>query len=198
MAQSHTLFRFALVSLFVWQAIAPSASCVTQASLAIVPKSKPHATNISLGCSDPPRVRTSAFLYTNSPCACLLGHVLLPSFPAVIRTDEIMAVMHSPRSTLIAAFCAWKCLLLLVAAACPGPGYDSSSTLLLGNDSAPSALLAVLQHLLLRLIRWDAVYFATSATRGHVFEQEWAFSWPYARFTAGVARGTCACRVRKS
>ncbi|OJJ49457.1 hypothetical protein ASPZODRAFT_60509 [Penicilliopsis zonata CBS 506.65] len=73
---------------------------------------------------------------------------------------------HRPLRSLTVAFALWKLLLLLVLAACPGPGYDTSTTLLAGIGS------------LRNLVRWDPVYFVHIAEQGYVFEQEWAFGYP--------------------
>lgn len=54
----------------------------------------------------------------------------------------------------------WKSLILLLTSLAPGPGYDTSTTLL------PSTS---------KLTRWDAIYYVSKARRGDVFEQEWAF-----------------------
>jgi phosphatidylinositol glycan class V len=75
---------------------------------------------------------------------------------------------------LSAVFLLWKALLLLVALASPGPGYDSSTTLLHFSQS-PSPVETHEWPVLSKLVRWDAIYFIQIAQRGHVFEQEWAF-----------------------
>ena len=96
----------------------------------------------------------------------------------MVRTDAAQA------KQLVTIFCAWKALLLLVAAFCPGPGYDTSALIL--SDASPhrhSSHLASSQpsRLGLNLLRWDALYFAKAAERGVVYEQEWAFSPAYSR-----------------
>ncbi|KAF2130383.1 glycosyltransferase family 76 protein [Dothidotthia symphoricarpi CBS 119687] len=85
---------------------------------------------------------------------------------------------------LVLVFCAWKVLLLLLAAYCPGPGYDTSALISLDNgnnrhdhfDTSPRYY-----RLALNLFRWDALYFVKGAERAKVHEQEWAFSWAYSR-----------------
>jgi hypothetical protein len=83
---------------------------------------------------------------------------------------------------LVLTFCLWKALLLLLAVFCPGPGYDTSSLILIDtsvqrhNDFDN---LSRYGRLALNLFRWDAVYFVKAAQRGQVHEQEWAFSWAY-------------------
>ena len=91
-------------------------------------------------------------------------------------------------------FCAWKTLLLLLAAFCPGPGYDTSALILF--DPSPHrhenfSHLARHDRLTLNLLRWDAFYFAKAAERGHIFEQEWAFSWAYSQLLR--LTGQCEC-----
>lgn len=97
---------------------------------------------------------------------------------------------------LVALFVAWKVLLLLVVCASPGPGYDTSTRVLF-DQHAPSLswTARALEHAVLRSTRWDGIYFATSAERGHVNEQEWAFSWVLARcnhyLTNGMPGSVC-------
>lgn len=75
-----------------------------------------------------------------------------------------------PYRTLTTVFVAWKVFLLAIAAGSQvGPTYDTSSSLL-APDGAPGPGLVT------RLTSWDAIYFVRSAQRGHLFEQEWAFS----------------------
>ncbi|KAH8811991.1 GPI mannosyltransferase 2 [Xylogone sp. PMI_703] len=105
------------------------------------------------------------------------------------------ATINRPVQTLLLSFVAWKVLLLAIAVASPGLGYDTSTNLFLhdhgtrGHTSLPSAPYRVVE----RLTRWDAIYFVKTANRGHVLEQEWAFSWGYARFIA-----LCATAFRKA
>jgi hypothetical protein len=94
-------------------------------------------------------------------------------------------------SWLLAFYGAWKLLLLAVACASPGPGYDTSTSILFDRHGveAHSWVSGAVEHLTLRLTRWDALYFSTSSARGHLYEQEWAFSWFMARLTAILADG---------
>ncbi|KAL1297206.1 hypothetical protein AAFC00_004776 [Neodothiora populina] len=82
---------------------------------------------------------------------------------------------------LLLAFVIWKALLLCIACASPGPGYDTSTQLLLasGTSQTEASSIKLLGHIASRLVRWDALYFVRVAQRGHVFEQEWAwgFGW---------------------
>ena len=89
---------------------------------------------------------------------------------------------------LISFFIAWKSLLLIIAWASSGPGYDTSTQILF-DQREPSSRLSTLENVVLRLTRWDGIYFATLAERGHVNEQDWAFSWVLARFTDWMAGG---------
>lgn len=92
---------------------------------------------------------------------------------------------------LLAFFVTWKSLLLGVACASPGPGYDTSTRISFDQHKvqAPSWINLAVEHLTLRLTRWDALYFSTSSARGHLYEQEWAFSWFMSRLTAMLANG---------
>lgn len=92
---------------------------------------------------------------------------------------------------LISVFFGWKLMLLVIACASPGPGYDTSTQILFRQyGPEPDTWLGrAIEHAALRLTRWDGIYFSTLSERGHVNEQEWAFSWVLARFTSIVARG---------
>jgi phosphatidylinositol glycan class V len=109
-------------------------------------------------------------------------------------TPNTPARTNSTIPTLLTLFFLWKSLLLLLAAASPGPGYDTSTDVLFATSTtthdAPTDSL--LGRLVARLTRWDAVYFTASSLRGHVFEQESAFSAYVARQSARVARGASA------
>lgn len=84
---------------------------------------------------------------------------------------------HHLRALFI-LFVAWKALVLVIALLSPGTGYDTSTSLL-GTDSQKAVIAfdppATHSSALLKLVRWDAIYFTQVADRGHVFEQEWAF-----------------------
>lgn len=87
--------------------------------------------------------------------------------------------------------------MVLVTAACaPGPGYDTSTALLfatngLSSDGDWASVSA--RHLLLKLTRWDAIYFARISSRGYLFEQEWAFGWGFLRLLGFIAAGMSIC-----
>ena len=81
-----------------------------------------------------------------------------------------------PKAILFSYFVAWKSLILLIAFLSPGPGYDTSTNLIVPETSAVA-----------KLVRWDAVYFTQIARRHYVFEQEWAFGWGFTRLLAFLA-----------
>ena len=84
-----------------------------------------------------------------------------------------------PRSALTLYWVCWKIALLLVILASPGPGYDSSTTILFAQHDQTVDYRQhgkVCSYLVQRLVRWDAIYFTQAAHRGFRFEQEWAFS----------------------
>ena len=90
---------------------------------------------------------------------------------------SIPPVSRHPFFALTGAFLAWKTLLLLLITLSPGPGYDTSSSLL-GGQRLSAGLAETPEGLsprILKLVRWDAVYFTHMSSEGHVFEQEWAF-----------------------
>lgn len=100
-----------------------------------------------------------------------------------INQDDASAKAPFRKLTLI--FCAWKALLLSLAAFCPGPGYDTSGLVVFNTTLQRHQgfdLLSRFNRLTLNLFRWDAFYFVKSAERGYVFEQEWAFSGTYSDF----------------
>lgn len=79
--------------------------------------------------------------------------------------------------SLIALWIGWKALLLIVAACSPGPGYDTSGSLI--ETSQDGQLPLALRYLVSKLVRWDAIYYVKVASRGYVYEQEWAFGWGF-------------------
>ena len=106
------------------------------------------------------------------------------------RYDDAAGRQFS-RGRLVIYFLAWKLLLLVIACLSPGPGYDTSTQILLDQYKSDTRSYAdhALERLVLRLTRWDGIYFASSSERGHVHEQEWAFSWALAKVTSWTARG---------
>jgi hypothetical protein len=92
---------------------------------------------------------------------------------------------------LVVVFCLWKILLLTLAAFCPGPGYDTSTLILLDpsiNRHKNFHKRSRTDRLILNLSRWDALYFVKAAERGKVHEQEWAFSWAYSKLLGFVGQ----------
>ncbi|KAH0348585.1 DUF409 domain protein, partial [Aureobasidium melanogenum] len=101
-------------------------------------------------------------------------------------------LMHADIRALACLFVVWKLLLLCVAYASPGPGYDTSTTLLLAR-AQPSVTENTLledfaKQLVTNLVRWDALYFVSVARRGVIFEQEWAWGWGYTKFLDLVSK----------
>ncbi|KAF2103655.1 mannosyltransferase [Rhizodiscina lignyota] len=97
---------------------------------------------------------------------------------------------QKPRINLICLFVLWKIFLLAIAILSPGPGYDTSTQLLLIGDlgdghSSPGesnfSEWSVSRLAAEKLTRWDGIYFASLAERGYIFEQGWAFSWGLTR-----------------
>lgn len=95
------------------------------------------------------------------------------------------------RRQLVLVFFAWKTLLFLLTAFCPGPGYDTSGFILTDASTSRYANLksaSRFDHLVLNLFRWDALYFVKAAERGLVFEQEWAFSPVFSQLLSVTGR----------
>jgi GPI mannosyltransferase 2 len=89
-----------------------------------------------------------------------------------------------PIISLTLLFWAWKSLLFVIIVNSPGPGYDTSTTLLPSQRS--DALSALSQHphfssAFLKFVRWDSIYFIQIVERGYLFEQEWAFGFGYTK-----------------
>ncbi|PYH99689.1 GPI mannosyltransferase 2 [Aspergillus ellipticus CBS 707.79] len=89
---------------------------------------------------------------------------------------------HRPYCSLLAIAVSWRALLLLLAVLAPGPGYDTSTTLAPWSSGHVDGPIPVfLKQVSTKLTRWDAIYFTEAARRGHLFEQEWAFSYVHSR-----------------
>lgn len=74
-------------------------------------------------------------------------------------------------------------------------GYDTSSTHVTeyGNynrrdesSNDTDLLTQLVERLVTALTRWDAIYFASIARRGHIWEQEWAFGVGQSYLLAGI------------
>jgi phosphatidylinositol glycan class V len=98
-------------------------------------------------------------------------------------------VSDHPVRVLVLSFLAWKTLLLIIATTSPGPGYDTSASLIGVTENPAGELPAPLRYLVGKLTKWDAIYFVKAANRGYVYEQEWAFSWGFSRVIALCASG---------
>jgi len=110
------------------------------------------------------------------------------------------AVINAPFRSLIALFVAWELLLLSIALLSPGLGYDTSTQLLLQGHGIRHIQLPlreaiahgpspILDRLLRKLTRWDAIYFASIAEKGYLLEQEWMSGWGFTRLLSFLA--TC-------
>lgn len=99
---------------------------------------------------------------------------------------------------MLRLFVLWKTLLLLIAWASPGPGYDTSASLLFEPDRRQSGVRGgELRRStstpqlpgIGRLVRWDAIYFVEIIRRGYLHEQEWAFAPGFPKTVAWTASG---------
>lgn len=90
--------------------------------------------------------------------------------------------LQSPLWTLTAVWLLWKIAILGIVLASPGPGYDTSTTLL--DWQGDHSLLA-------KFVRWDAIYFTQITQHGHVFEQSWAFGIGISSILDWTSRGRC-------
>lgn len=93
-----------------------------------------------------------------------------PLFAKLLRLDN-------PIRSLTVAFWLWKILLYIVVNLCPGPGYDTSTSLLSYVDSTATGNSESLSGPL-KFARWDSIYFLDIAEKGYTFEQQWAFGYP--------------------
>src|SRR4051812_31974874 len=100
--------------------------------------------------------------------------------------------LEAPFRTLSIAFICWKAVLLLIAACSPGPGYDTSTNLLLSSlEYQGIDLPSTARYLISKLVRWDGIYFVQLAERGYLYEQEWAFGWGFTRMIHFITIGQC-------
>jgi len=106
--------------------------------------------------------------------------------------------IQSHLKPLLLTFAGWKALLLSIALGTSvAPAYDTSTSLALGLDvpwssglSNGSSLAASWTDLLTeRLTRWDAIYFIRIASRGYLYEQEWAFGTGLPLLVSWLASG---------
>ncbi|KAJ5138675.1 uncharacterized protein N7515_003523 [Penicillium bovifimosum] len=107
-----------------------------------------------------------------------------PLFAKLLRLDN-------PIRSLTLAFWTWKILLYIVVTACPGLGYDTSTSLI-SYAANPTTVASESESLSgsLKFARWDSIYFLNIAQKGYLFEQEWAFGWGYTKllslFVSGI------------
>nr|POE47109.1 gpi mannosyltransferase 2 [Quercus suber] len=114
--------------------------------------------------------------------------------PAVAKGKAARQRLPASPQRLVPLFFVWKLILLVCVALSPGSGYDTSSRIFLDAGSSSAAnrvhhswLVSGIEHLVLRLTRWDAIYFTSAASHGKIYEQEWAFSFVLSRFTSWIA-----------
>jgi Mannosyltransferase (PIG-V) len=130
-----------------------------------------------------------------------IAPVVLPKVTDSLNIVSLMLeVAHNSSATwhglrlLLVLFCIWKFVLFGIILSAPGPGYDTSSTLLFDSGS-PAASTAKIKDVAagfpraLNFVRWDAIYFAQIAQRGYLFEQEWAFGPGFPSLIALLRRG---------
>lgn len=106
--------------------------------------------------------------------------------------------LSSPRARLIYLFLCWKAVLLLIAFSSPGYGYDTSTSLFLGDAAQPAIADKVtssrerswLWPCVAKLLRWDAIYLIALSRRGYLFEQDWAFGSVFPKAVALFSTGT--------
>ncbi|EZF35377.1 hypothetical protein H109_01077 [Trichophyton interdigitale MR816] len=112
----------------------------------------------------------------------------MPTSREMASAVDSIGMLDRPIYTLTKCFCLWKAVLLLIVLASPGPGYDTSTALLLSSDGegpgnpGAGSMGWLISHTGLRLARWDSIYFLKIAQRGYLFEQEWAFGYGYTKF----------------
>lgn len=98
--------------------------------------------------------------------------------------------LDSPHQSLLYLFIAYKALILFIALFSPGPGYDTSATLLTPPAGNGSSLTALFELVAEKLTSWDAIYFTTVARRGYLYEQEWAFAWGWTHLISFFSSGS--------
>lgn len=106
-----------------------------------------------------------------------------PLFAKLLRLDN-------PIRSLTLAFWSWKVLVYIVVVACPGSGYDTSTSLI--SYVADPSTVANSESLSgpLQFARWDSIYYLDIAEKGYLFEQEWAFGWGYTKLLSIFVAGT--------
>lgn len=102
------------------------------------------------------------------------------------KWSQCTFTQNHPKVSLVIGFALWKVLLGAITLASPGPGYDTSTTLL-NREHGEGAIKSLSWWN--NFVRWDAIYFTQIARRGVLFEQEWAFGWGFAKLLKFVGRG---------
>lgn len=113
------------------------------------------------------------------------------------RSRLTVDVRSQPLLLLVICFTLWKSLLLFLFLMCPGPGYDTSTSLLYAQDgltrekllSCSNATAGDPTPILHTMARWDAIYFLSIARRGYLFEQEWAFGYGFTQLLNSLSQG---------
>lgn len=133
------------------------------------------------------------------PGAPFRDHLFLSQYLNAYNINTLLMsltqVHQHPYRGLAVVFVLWKFLLLSVACLSPGLGYDTSTDLLFelnntANDNSREGhlFLVIFKHISAKLVRWDAIYFISSAKHGYVHEQEWAFGWGVTTLIGHVAK----------
>lgn len=112
--------------------------------------------------------------------------------PKKVGARPLLLLPRHPLWSLTLAFTLWKALVFLVIAICPGPGYDTSTSLLPYLTPDPTGAASDLtgsKVLPLKFVRWDSIYFVHIVEHGYVFEQEWAFGYGYTKILGFLTSG---------
>lgn len=99
---------------------------------------------------------------------------------------------YHPAISLFAIFVLWKSLIVLIVLACPGIGYDTSTSLSNWENDTHCPVTQTPKSMgtqWLKFVRWDAIYFTHLSEHGHVFEQEWAFGIGLSTPMSWIANG---------
>jgi hypothetical protein len=151
-----------------------------------IPTSRPILLGILIGktsVSFPPLTKVTGVMAPVQPVQLQPTTRPPPLFAKLLRLDN-------PIRSLTLAFWSWKVLLYIVVAACPGSGYDTSTSLI--SYAADQSIVAQSNSLSgpLKFARWDSIYFLDIAEKGYLFEQEWAFGWGYTKLLSIFVSGT--------
>lgn len=112
----------------------------------------------------------------------------------MIMTSSAFTTFHKQQlQRVLLVFVCWKAVIFSIVAFCPAPGYDTSGLILL-NEDGTSLNTSIHDQIALKLLRWDALYFAKAAQRGYIYEQEWAFS----KYCSGLFGALVECECGHS